>query len=365
MNFVGSLIFSLLQWVVILGLIVYFVRRRKPALPPAQDREWYLRLALSNEDALSQLFLLLAGLFCGVTLAAFKRDFGWTLDGREILLITALVGLAGAYYFKAVYLLFFSLIGLTGWWGARAAGWLEKTDIRTAAIFAGLTFIALLFYSLGHLHEKEVRYKRFALVYLELGIVAIIGVLFCLSTKAGIAVLGEMSKGATCLASGPMTFSLFIILAALLGTTLYAAGQKLLFPFEALGVIALACLFGSALLLPQPTVLVQAAHNTAYGRLELTSAGLVWVVIYNIALFLKLLGSIFSGYLRRETWLVNLGALFLFVFIIVKYFDWFFSFLEKSVFFIIAGALLFGVGWSMEKGRRRMISQIKSQAEQL
>jgi len=45
--------------------------------------------------------------------------------------------------------------------------------------------------------------------------------------------------------------------------------------------------------------------------------------------------------------------------IFVKYFDWFFTFLDKSVFFISAGVLLFVVGWLMEKGRRYMLAEIE------
>jgi len=67
------------------------------------------------------------------------------------------------------------------------------------------------------------------------------------------------------------------------------------------------------------------------------------------------------GYLKRENWLINLGAFFIFILIFVKYFDWFFAFLDKSIFFISAGILLFVVGWFMEKGRRYLLSTIKKE----
>ena len=72
------------------------------------------------------------------------------------------------------------------------------------------------------------------------------------------------------------------------------------------------------------------------------------------------MGVIFVGYGRKEKWLINLGIFFLFIFILVKYFDWFFDFLDKSVFFIGAGVLLFAVGWFMGKGRRYMLSEMKN-----
>jgi uncharacterized membrane protein len=84
----------------------------------------------------------------------------------------------------------------------------------------------------------------------------------------------------------------------------------------------------------------------------------LFTLIYNIAIFLELFGLIYLGYMRGETWLINFGALFLFLLIIAKYFDWFFTFLDKSIFFIGAGILFFVVGWIMERGRRYMISNI-------
>jgi uncharacterized membrane protein len=42
----------------------------------------------------------------------------------------------------------------------------------------------------------------------------------------------------------------------------------------------------------------------------------------------------------------------------VKYFDWFFKFMDKSVFFIVAGIMLFAIGWAMERGRRYLAQTI-------
>ena len=138
-------------------------------------------------------------------------------------------------------------------------------------------------------------------------------------------------------------------------------------PYEFLAVLLLTLLFGVSALLPQQSMFLQAgsSYNFYSGGQELSSNGVLWAIIFNFAVFFELLGLIFSGYLRRETWLINLSAFFLFLLIIVKYFDWFFTFLDKSIFFISAGILLFVVGWFMERGRRYMISNIKAQSQQI
>lgn len=357
---------SLLVPIIIIGLIIFFVRRKHKKLHPSQDKEWYLRLALSKEDAVSQLFLLLSFFFLGITLLAFSNDFDYPLSWRAILFITSFLGLVGAYYLKAIYTLFFSLIGLVSWWGAQAAEWIDGKDIKMSALFAGLTFLALLFYSLGHLHEKQMKFKRFAFVYLILGIISVTGTLFFFSTKFGIGVIGAMTRGASFFGSWQLTLSLFVFFISLVGATLYSAARKLLSPFELLAIFILTCLFGITALVPEQSMFVQGDSYGYYsGGGELSGAGILWALVYNFAVFFELLGLIFSGYTRRETWLINLGALFLFLLIIVKYFDWFFTFLDKSIFFIGAGILLFFVGWFMERGRRYMISNIKAQTPQI
>lgn len=353
----------------IIGLVAFFVRRRKRNPHPTADKEWYLRLALSKEDVVSQFFILLSIFFLGVTLLAFNRNLGGPFSWQTILFVTSALALAGAYYLKTLYSLAFGLIGITVWWGAQAAEWIDGKDIKKSAIFAGLAFLVLLFYSLGRLHQKQMKFKRFALVYLILGIIAVTGVLFFFSTKSGIGAIGEMTKGESFFGSWQLALSLFAFLVSLVGATLYSAAQKLLSPFELIAVFALTGLFGVTALVPEQTMFIpRGLTNNFYlysNSGELSSTGVLWALIYNLAVFFELLGLILSGYVRRETWLINLGALFLFLLIIIKYFDWFFTFLDKSIFFIGAGILLFVVGWFMERGRKYMISNIKARIQQI
>src|SRR3989338_10896368 len=189
-------ILSFLFWpIIIIGLIMFFVWRRKRGTHPANDKEWYLQFALSKEDAVSQFFVLLSIFFLGVTLLAFNRDLGDPLSWQTILFITSILGLVSAYYLKTLYALAFGLIGITAWWGAQAAEWIQNKEIQFSGILAGVAFIALLFYSLGHLHEREMKWKRFALVYSVLGIIFITGMLFFFSTKSGLSFLAYMEKG--------------------------------------------------------------------------------------------------------------------------------------------------------------------------
>lgn len=367
-------IFAGLQFLIfpifIIGLIVYFVRRwgRKKA-SVTEDDSWYRRF--SREDSMSQSLLLLSVLFLWITLLAFNRDLGDAFSWRTIALIISLVSILGAYSLKAVYLLAPGLIGIMGWWGVQAFRWLSVIkslslkNINSAAIFSGLSLIALLFFVLGHLHESESRYRRFTMIYLILGIFWVSGALFFLSTRLGLVALEAMTKGSSLAGSWPVVFSLFLFSLALIGGIIYGSRKKLIYYPEALVVFVLGLVFLIITFLPEQNLFIGAKSGFSLTGGNLSHQGVLWAIIFNLLVFLELLGLIFSGYVRREGWLINLGALFLFLLIIVKYFDWFFTFLDKSVFFISAGILLFVVGWFMERGRRYMITSIKPEEERM
>jgi len=360
-----SILSSLFLPIIIIGFFLSFVWRRKKIVHPATDNEWYLQIILSKEDAVSQFFLLLSILFLGVTLLAFNKDLGDPFSWQTILFITSVLSLISTYYLKTLYSLIFGLIAITAWWVAQATEWTQDKDITLSAIFVGSAFVGLLFYSLGHLHEREMKWKRFSFVYLFFGIILITSALFFLSSRTGLSFFEEMTKGVSFFSSWQITLSLFILLVFILGVSLYIVTKKLVSSFEFLAILSLTFLFGVIALLPQQSIFFQAGdfYNSYSGGKQLSGSGVLWAIIFNLVIFFELLGLIFSGYLRRETWLINLGAILLSLLIIVKYADWFFTFLGKSIFFIGAGILLFVVGWFMEKGRRVMISNIKEQTQ--
>lgn len=319
-----------------------------------------MQLATSPEDAMSQSFFLLALFFLGVTSFAFNKDVGDPLEWQTIILLTSLVGLVGAYTLKTVYMLIFSLMGLVLWWVAQAYLWTEGKHIAGESVLVGTMLIALLLYTIGRLHERAPKFKRFSLVYVVLGVVFVTSTLFFFSTKAGLSALGELTRGASLFASWQLTSSLALLLGALATITILAIGQGLLSLGE-LGAIGLfLVLLGVTLVSPEQAMFLKSGDYYSYNR-ELSPTGILWAFCYNVAIFVELLGLLFAGYQRREIWLINLGTLGFFLLIIVKYTDWLFSFLDKSLFFIGAGLLLFVVGWGMERGRRQMIATVAAQ----
>jgi len=358
------MVFYIIPYLIV-GLILFFIirgiiswRKKKHHLDDEDD----FKLFLSKEDAISDFLLVLGFLFLGVTILTFNRDIGDIISWRTVIFITALAGLFIAYYFKAVLSLIIGLIMMAGWWLIQASFWATKGDIENVSIFGGMTLIFLFFYLFGRIHEIKPIFKRFAVVYLVFGLVFITGILFFLSTKPALSFLEEMTKGETVFNSWQLVISLSVFILLNLGVMLYhfLANKKVFFWSELFSVFVLLLLFVVLIFLPQQSFFKD-SQSWYRGGGNLNSTGITWTVIFNLIIFFEVLGIIFLGYLKRKDYLINLGIFFLFALIFIKYFDWFFEFIDKSAFFIIGGILLFVVGWFMERGRRYILKDIKKQ----
>ncbi len=349
--------------ILIIGAIIFvviFVGRAVRNRNKNND-DFSLSLALSKEDAVSEFFFLLSLLFLGVTILSFNRElFDSYLLWHSIIFITSAVGLISAYYFKALYAFVFSLLGIVIWWMVKAGEWADlsdKSEIKQVSLFALFAFIAILFYLLGRAHnQKSINWKRFSLVYSVFGLFFLTVFLFILSTQFGLGLLEESTEGVSIFASWQIVVSLLLLFISIIAAVIYNLSRKLILKWEILGVAIFILLFAIILFLPKQTIF-SGNYSFSHGLL---ARGILWAIIFNILLFGEILGLILAGYGRQAKWLVDLGIVFLFVFILVKYFDWFFDFLDKSVFFIGAGILLFAVGWFMEKGRRYVLSEMKN-----
>lgn len=356
---IAALVIIVLVLFGIVRLIMHFVRGRSKS-KVVDQKNWYLQMSLSREDGLSQLFFLLGLAFLGVTLFSINRNLGAPLTWQSIVLVMVILSLALAYRLKLIYALAAGLITLIIWWVAKVVVWSEAKD---TAVMAGVSIAALLFlimFVLGHLHDFKPLWKRSALVYKLFGVVGVVGLMFIFSTQSGLRLFQQALTGGSFYASWQLSVSLLILVIGLAVAIYQAASKKLL----SLNMAAAAGMLGVFFLLlsffPNKPIwdIPAGYYYSSYGVGSLTQYGAVWVTVFNLFTLLILLGLILSGYRRKESWQINFGAIFLFIFILVKYFDWFFTFLDKSVFFIGAGILLFVVGYFMEKSRRKMVQNL-------
>ncbi len=347
------LIFNMLFWLLLIGGLFYFfssIRRRRKRKPRAKPL-----FNVTKEEAVREMYLFLSVLFVGVTLLSFNSDFHRPLSWHTILLLTSATAILYAYAFRINSALLFGLISLQTWWWAQAFEWSDVERIASAGVMTGTVCISLLIYATGHLHETRRKFGGFSPIYFGLGVVFISIILFFFSTSSGIRFLEDMGTGLPFYRSWRLSVSLLVLAGLLVSLLLYLLLTKRMTTLEICIALVPFSIFVVTAFLPGQDLFLERRFSSS----ALSAAGIFWALFFNVLFFLELLGLILLGYKKRNEQYVNIGALFLFVFIIVKYVDWFFKFLDKSVFFIGAGILLFVVGWLMERGRRYMLAQLE------
>ncbi len=354
-----SMVFYIISLIFVPILIIgAFLRRRRRHGRELDESNWYLQLSLSPKDAMSQWFLILGGLALANMIYAINNNFGSPLSWRLVLLAAILIFGALAYWGKSVYAAAIGVIGFLVWWAAQTAFWQPPEGIYVwgLAVPIGLMWLAILLYVAGFWQMGKSAWKRFGVAWVSIGLILVNFLLFVFSTRSGLLVLEEMIGGDRIFDAWQNVISLFVIAVMVAMALLYGCFKKIVLVEEATFAGILFFIFGLLAALPDQSLFES--------KRQLTALGLFWAAVLNFALLFEILGVIFAGYLRREIWMINFGTLLLLIFTAVKYFDWFFKFMDKSVFFIVAGIMLFAIGWGMERGRRYLTRSINSQINQ-
>ncbi len=79
------------------------------------------------------------------------------------------------------------------------------------------------------------------------------------------------------------------------------------------------------------------------------------MVVFNLLLFGGSVGLVIVGIQKRLELLINLGVVAFLIHLITRYFDLFFTAMNKSLFFVLGGILLLAGGWFLERNRRRWV----------
>lgn len=218
--------------------------------------------------------------------------------------------------------------------------------------------LGIIYYVIGTLHDTTTTNKKppYTTTYMAIGILTLVGALFFASSREGIDIIGTIVAHPF---TKPLTSTLLIgTLLAAAATLFYAIQRKKINTIESGVIFGYLALFAATVAIAPRTPQLATVGIMSYQSIGLTSNALIFGAIYNIALLAGIIGIILSGYRRRAPWRINLGAVLIMLFIIVKYTDWFFDFLDKSIFFLSAGVLLLIIGWIMERSRRALLSAI-------
>lgn len=139
---------------------------------------------------------------------------------------------------------------------------------------------------------------------------------------------------------------------------IYTLRKNLIFKFEIITIICLVILALIISFLPEQKIFI---YENSYETIPLgfyaqsntlTIYGILWAIFFNLLVIIELAGIILLGYLKDDRIFINLGIFLIPIFIITKYFDWFFNFLDKSTFFITVGILILILSWPIRKFKR-------------
>ena len=90
-----------------------------------------------------------------------------------------------------------------------------------------------------------------------------------------------------------------------------------------------------------------------------TESDWVYPVVFNCLLALSLLALLVAGYLLSHEALINLAIAFIVLDIFTRYFEYSWSLFDRSLVFVVAGIILLVGGFLLERGRRRVLSEIR------
>lgn len=80
----------------------------------------------------------------------------------------------------------------------------------------------------------------------------------------------------------------------------------------------------------------------------------IYTILFNLILAGIILMFLFIGYRREDMKLVNIGMTYLWIFVVARYFDFFWKLLPRSLFFMVGGLILVLGGVALERKRRQL-----------
>jgi uncharacterized membrane protein len=288
--------------------------------------------------------ILLGALIYGAGIFLIAQIYHLSVHYANGPLVWGLGVLPLAYLLRFKTLLSLSLIVLLIWLGMETHSWLPHGAFEfSGAIPGGAKFISLYFmaglalWGLGLMHRGYERLQKISGPYIVVGMLLTFGTGFL------------------------FTFDLY-------GGKF---GAPVLWPFYlALSVLFLLALFGLALSSEKPPgwvlegvflfVLLGLSLYLTFLFSGLPGRGHKdFVLAANLIFALAVLIILFFGYLREFPVYVNIALLFFVLDLVVRYFDFFWELLPRSIFFIIGGLFLLTGGVLLERKRRKILGSFR------
>ncbi|MDP6665912.1 MAG: DUF2157 domain-containing protein [Dehalococcoidia bacterium] len=226
----------------------------------------------------------------------------------------------------------------------KAASQADGADIGIL-VMATLLFAAAAMYAIGMVHLRRESLKFYAGPYLVCGALLAIGVTYLFTFDV---IFTDISRrydpGDWVLSGGYFVLS-----------SVVSAGTLIALVFAVRNSDQVGRPFVERLAEPAVVVLVVATGWFVATRAFETPGP--YVVVANLVLILLVLGMIVLGIVNRREALVNVGIVFFVIDLSTRYIELTLDMLDTSLTFIVGGLFLLGIGYAMERGRRRLLRQ--------
>jgi uncharacterized membrane protein len=156
--------------------------------------------------------------------------------------------------------------------------------------------------------------------------------------------------------TSPVGIAVFAVALLVMGATvLFGSFQTKQGQLGLVGLGAYLCVVVALSEIPERLGLVGTGY---YGYFSDNPAILSLYVIHVILVFVLCLLMVWFGSLLRQAAVINMGLIAIAAFVFIQYFSWVTELLDRSIAFIIGGVLILGLGFILERQRRRILASI-------
>ena len=300
---------------------------------------YLFRYQKQNLPKVGAALIFLGALLFGATIFLIAQIYNINANSHTLMLIwmigilplvyvfmsMPIAGLMSLLFFIWVYLFFF--------------GWLEGFASRHFPVLYVVAGVML--FGIGGLHYLSEKLQNVARIYRIAGLKVILFSLFLLTFNFFSRYQDYYGRPTDATGRFVVGFVMFSVLAIIIGVINWFFNKseqisKIEGPVS-LGLMALMLVF-----------------------YYYPSSTTIYVIIFNLVLAGVIFLLLYAGYEREDMKLVNMGMFWVATFIVVRYFDFFWGLLDRSIFFMVGGLILVLGGIALERKRRQIKAQFKA-----
>lgn len=357
-------ILSILPLIVFIAVIIAIIIGIRNITTKKSISESSFNLFISYDDLLKQLLLAIGFIIAITTLYSSSHSLGFEMGWYWFATIGGVVTTYISYKqhspITLIVGLLISTIGLT--FGGYQVATNNGIDRGLAYMSAFLIFTSL--YGISVSFFRADRAKRYYTIFNLLGILGIGIVTFFLGSFGAREVWGYIANNKDAVIWS--NFKTGLILTGGIGLLTISHISSINYFSKNLyqPIISLIGVIGAALVMLLPNVSLLYDSNNPYyyevndwaqRNLEIFPH----IISMNILFLTGVLWLLYSSYKLKEVWRLNLSIVALFIFVLVRYFDWVErTELDRSLFFLILGVVFLITGWGLERLRRNILASI-------